>query len=270
VTARPAGVDKATLLSATEAAARALGQQPAQVREESVATALDDGDLEDFSNANIPVPAPVLPVPVVPPPPASLLATAVMPSVSAGVGSDFGQVAPPPWSPPVPASVPPAAFGTVSDGTPHAVARPSARPLIREAPVLVDVTPLTLAVETVQGYCDPIITRNTPVPCERTREFVTAADHQTAVRVRISQGESGRFGDNTLLGELELSGLRSAPRGQVQISVTFALDTSGMLSVSARDVATGRATSAQVKLVGLPNPAEIASLSARHAAHPSE
>jgi molecular chaperone DnaK len=107
------------------------------------------------------------------------------------------------------------------------------------------------------------------VPCERTREFVTAADNQTAVKVRISQGESGRFGDNTQLGELELSGLRAAPRGGVQISVTFALDTSGMLSVSARDVATGRQTSAQVRLVGLPNTSELASLSARHAAHRS-
>jgi molecular chaperone DnaK len=158
----------------------------------------------------------------------------------------------------------------VAGGTPHSVARSSSRPFTQpQPPVLVDVTPLTLSVETVQGYCDGIIARNTPVPCEQTRDFVTAADNQTAVKVRISQGESPQFGENTLLGEVELGGLRAARRGEVQISVTFALDTSGMLSVSARDVGTGHATSVQLRLVGLPDHSEIASLSARHAAHPS-
>jgi molecular chaperone DnaK len=134
-------------------------------------------------------------------------------------------------------------------------------------PVLVDVTPLTLSVETVGGYSDPLIARNNPVPCSKTREFVTAADHQTTVRVRVGQGESNRFAENTLLGELELSGLRSGLRGEVQVSVTFALDTSGMLEVSARDVQTGRVTQAHVHLVGLPEPDHIANLAARHAAH---
>jgi molecular chaperone DnaK len=139
---------------------------------------------------------------------------------------------------------------------------PSAAPA---APILVDVTPLTLSVETVGGYCDPIIGRNTPVPCERAREFVTAADNQTQVRVRIGQGESSRFGANTLLGELELSGLRPGLRGSVQITVTFALDTNGMLNVSARDAHTGRATSVDVRLVGLPDQRELAGIMARQA-----
>ncbi|HTQ07354.1 MAG TPA: Hsp70 family protein, partial [Polyangiaceae bacterium] len=134
------------------------------------------------------------------------------------------------------------------------------------APVLVDVTPLTLSVETVGGYCDALIARNTPVPCDRTRTFVTAADNQTIVRVRVGQGESARFGENTLLGELELSALRPAPRGTVEIAVTFALDTNGMLDVSARDVATGHATQAQLYLVGLPGARELEGLAARHAA----
>jgi molecular chaperone DnaK len=134
------------------------------------------------------------------------------------------------------------------------------------APVLVDVTPLTLAVETVEGFCDPIIGRNTTVPCSRTREFVTAADNQTSVRVRVSQGESARFLENTLLGEIELSGLRPARRGDVRIAVSFALDASGMLVVSAKDVATGRETSAQVRLVGLPDAAEVARMTARQVA----
>jgi molecular chaperone DnaK len=134
-------------------------------------------------------------------------------------------------------------------------------------PVLVDVTPLTLSVETVAGYADPLIARNNPVPCSKTREFVTATDYQTTVRVRVGQGESNRFAENTLLGEVELSGLRSGLRGEVQVSVTFALDTSGMLEVSACDVQTGRVTTAHVHLVGLPEPQQVAGLAARHAAH---
>jgi molecular chaperone DnaK len=146
--------------------------------------------------------------------------------------------------------------------------RPSyaSRALAVPAPVLVDVTPLTLSVETVSGYCDALIARNTPVPCDRTRTFVTAVDNQTTVRVRVGQGESSRFGENTLLGELELSQLRAGPRGGVEIAVTFALDTNGMLNVSARDVATGRATQAQLYLVGLPEAHQLEGLAARHAA----
>jgi len=136
----------------------------------------------------------------------------------------------------------------------------------RPAPLLIDVTPLTLAVETVNGFCDTVIERNTQVPCERTRVFVTAVDHQTLVRVRISQGESSRFGENTLLGEVELSGLSPAPRGETQIAVSFSLDTNGMLSVSAKDVATNRATSTQVRLIALPESGEIARMMQRNAA----
>ena len=146
--------------------------------------------------------------------------------------------------------------------------RPPPAPLPMAAPpppVLVDVTPLTLAVETVEGYCDSIIARNTTVPCSRTREFVTAADNQTSVRVRVSQGESKKFFENTLLGEIELSGLRPARRGDVRIAVSFALDASGMLVVSAKDVGTGRETSTQVHLIGLPDAQEVARMAARQA-----
>jgi molecular chaperone DnaK len=139
---------------------------------------------------------------------------------------------------------------------------PSSRP----APLLIDVTPLTLAVETVNGFCDTVIERNTQVPCERTRVFVTAVDNQTLVRVRISQGESSKFGGNTLLGEVELSGLSPAPRGETQIAVSFSLDTNGMLSVSAKDVATNRATSTQVRLIAQPESNEIAWMMQRNAA----
>jgi molecular chaperone DnaK len=142
--------------------------------------------------------------------------------------------------------------------------RPQQSPSVAP-PVLIDVTPLTLSVETVGGFCDALIARNTPVPCDRTREFVTAADNQTVVRVRVGQGESSRFVENTQLGELELSGLRPGQRGTVQISVTFALDTNGMLNVSARDTQTGHATTAQLHLIGLPGAEQIGGLAARQA-----
>jgi molecular chaperone DnaK len=133
---------------------------------------------------------------------------------------------------------------------------------------LIDVTPLTLSVETVQGFCDAIIERNSPVPCERTRIFATATDNQTSVRVRVSQGESRRFDSNTVLGEVELGGLRPAPRGAVRVAVTFALDNNGMLNVSAEDVATRRATSVAVRLVGLPDVDHVEHLRARHQNRP--
>jgi len=185
-------------------------------------------------------------------------------------------VAPPPISvgAPFPAA-PSAPLSTAPLGALEGPATPSysdfeaapRAPSSRPAPLLIDVTPLTLAVETVNGFCDPVIERNTQVPCERTRVFVTAVDQQTVVRVRISQGESSRFAQNTLLGEVELSGLHPAPRGETQIEVSFSLDTNGMLSVSAKDLATRRATSTQVRLVGLPEANDIAWMMQRNAAH---
>lgn len=151
-------------------------------------------------------------------------------------------------------------------GHPRPEAPAPALPGMAGAPLLVDVTPLSLTVETVSGYCDKIINRNTPVPCEETRQFVTARDNQTVVRLRIGQGESGRFEDNTLLGELELAGLRPAARGQIAIAVTFSLDTDGLLNVSARDTHTGQATSAVVRLVGL-DVGDVSAMQARHQAH---
>ena len=200
--------------------------------------------------------------------------TARMPAVQA---PGFAHAAPPfapntapPSTPPVPASfaAPPASSPYIAPPPPsygHFEPVPRA-PSSRPAPLLIDVTPLTLAVETVNGFCDAVIERNTQVPCERTRVFVTAVDNQTLVRVRISQGESSRFGENTLLGEVELSNLSPAPRGETQIAVSFSLDTNGMLSVSAKDVATARATSTQVRLIALPESGEIARMIQRNAA----
>jgi molecular chaperone DnaK len=227
-------------------------------------------------------PSPFAPAPpaFVPPPPA------FVPPPPAFVPPPPAFVAPKPaFAPPAPPAAPfvqtTPGFGTLNLGVPEppAPAAPlqaagsatqkllsSVPPPAVPMPVLVDVTPLTLAVETVEGFCDSIIGRNTTVPCSRTREFVTAADNQTSVRVRVSQGESQRFGENTLLGEIELSGLRAARRGDVRIAVSFALDASGMLIVSAKDVGTGRETSTQVRLVGLPDAQEVARMAARQVA----
>jgi molecular chaperone DnaK len=112
--------------------------------------------------------------------------------------------------------------------------------------VLVDVTPLTLGVETLGGVATPLIARNTPIPVRRSEIFTTAADMQTAVTVHVFQGERPMAADNTSLGEFTLAGLPPAPRGVPKIEVTFDIDTSGILNVSARDTATGKSQSIRI------------------------
>ncbi len=210
--------------------------------------------------------APISPAYAQPPPTAAVAAPRTLPIPAAAAppsagtlsGNPFGpQPSPPDYAPPQPSYAPPAYSGF----EPVPVSRS-----LPPAPLLIDVTPLTLAVETVNGFCDSVIERNTQVPCERTRVFVTARDNQTKVSVRIAQGESSQFAQNTLLGEVELSQLSPAPRGEVQIAVSFSLDTNGMLEVSAKEVATGRATATRVRLVALPEANDIARMTQRNAA----
>lgn len=132
----------------------------------------------------------------------------------------------------------------------EAFARGSAIATSDNAPLLIDVTPLSLRVETVGGYSDVLISANSPVPCEKARAFLTAADNQTMVVIRVAQGESPRFAENTYLGELELSGLTPARRGETKILVTFELDADGILNVRAKDKDTGRETKATMRLLG--------------------
>jgi molecular chaperone DnaK len=163
---------------------------------------------------------------------------------------------------PFEASLPP---GAECAAPPHEAAPPPPRP----APLLIDVTPLSLSVETVGGFCDVLIEANTPVPCDRTRSFATASDGQTVVVVRVAQGKSDRFSENTFLGELELSGIAAAPRGETQIAVTFEIDVDGILNVRACDIKTGRETTAHLQVVGAQaGPGEIEAMQARQAAHP--
>jgi molecular chaperone DnaK len=106
-------------------------------------------------------------------------------------------------------------------------------------PLLLDVTPMSLGVQTVSGYFDVVIGRNASIPCEQSRTFTTTVDGQTSVRLQIFQGESRIAAENIKLGEVELYGLRPSPRGQVEIDVTFEIDTDGMVVVRARDRDTG-------------------------------
>ena len=112
--------------------------------------------------------------------------------------------------------------------------------------VLVDVTPLTLGVETLGGVATPLIGRNTPVPVKKTDVFTTAADMQTSVTIHVVQGERPMAADNTGLGQFNLDGLPPAPRGIPKIDVTFDIDANGILNVSAKDQATGRTQSIRI------------------------
>jgi len=112
--------------------------------------------------------------------------------------------------------------------------------------VLVDVTPLTLGIETLGGVATALIARNTAVPVKHTETFTTAADMQTAVTVHIYQGERAMAADNTSLGQFSLEGIPPAPRGVPKIDVTFDIDADGILNVTARDQATDRAQSIRI------------------------
>jgi molecular chaperone DnaK len=132
----------------------------------------------------------------------------------------------------------------------------------------VDVTPRALVVETVGGWCDVVVQRNAKIPCERTRAFTTSSDMQTVVHVRVAQGENATFVENTYLGQVELSGLRPAPRGQVTIQVRFEVDESGTLNVHAADVSTGREAHATLQLVGISGHESVEAMTARNAGAP--
>ena len=106
--------------------------------------------------------------------------------------------------------------------------------------LLLDVTPLSLGIETLGGVMTPLIPRNTTIPTKKSEVFSTAADNQTSVEVKVFQGERPMANDNRLLGKFGLEGIPPAPRGVPQIEVTFDIDANGIVNVSARDKATGK------------------------------
>jgi molecular chaperone DnaK len=106
--------------------------------------------------------------------------------------------------------------------------------------LLLDVTPLTLGLETLGGVMTPLIERNTTIPVKKSEIYSTAEDNQTAVDVHVLQGERPMAGDNMSLGRFRLDGIPAAPRGLPQIEVTFDIDANGIINVTARDKATGK------------------------------
>ena len=106
--------------------------------------------------------------------------------------------------------------------------------------LLLDVTPLSLGIETVGGVCTKLIDRNTTLPITKSQVFSTAANFQTSVEINVLQGERPMANQNKSLGKFKLNGIRRAPRGVPQIEVTFAIDANGIVNVSAKDLGTGK------------------------------
>ena len=112
--------------------------------------------------------------------------------------------------------------------------------------LLLDVTPLSLGIETLGGVFTKLIERNTTIPTKKSQIFSTAADSQPSVEIHVLQGERAMVSDNTTLGRFQLVGIPPAPRGMPQIEVTFDIDANGIIHVSAKDLGTGKEQSMKI------------------------
>jgi len=126
--------------------------------------------------------------------------------------------------------------------------------------VLLDVTPLTIGIETLGGVLTPLIERNSTIPTKKSQVFSTADDNQSAVTIRVFQGERKMAADNKLLGQFNLEGIAPSPRGLPQIEVTFDVDANGILHVSAKDKGTGKEQKITIQSSGGLSDAEIAQM----------
>src|SRR5208283_3856493 len=136
--------------------------------------------------------------------------------------------------------------------------------------VLLDVTPLSLGVETLGGIMTALIPRNTTIPTRKAEVFSTAADSQPAVDIHVLQGERKMAPDNRTLGRFQLTGIPTAPRGVPQIEVTFDIDANGILSVNAKDKATGKEQKIEIKASSGLDKSDVERMVREASAHESE
>jgi molecular chaperone DnaK len=123
--------------------------------------------------------------------------------------------------------------------------------------LLLDVTPLSLGIETLGGVFTRMIDRNTTIPTKKSQVYSTADDNQNAVTIRVFQGEREMAADNKLLGQFDLVGIPPAPRGVPQIEVTFDIDANGLVSVTAKDKGTGKEQQIKIQASGGLSDADI-------------